>query len=248
LTAIADAQPDSADAAEARKLIEEIDRRHAELADAALAEAKKTAAGLAAKAQFDAARSVINYVRPRFGYTKWYETRGRAAIEEALADIDRAREQMIASYDGIRTDDLDGKWSTHNGAEFKPAEVKLTLGTNGEPLRLDFTFEEGCMYVSAGKTLADPIDIKKLIWKARAVGCGQGLRIVDSTDQCHQFRVGDPSEAWQEFETALETSPESWGGANDRVVHQPIKAVIFNTGRKVDGPGYLEIKDIHVTP
>ena len=53
---------------------------------------------------------------------------------------------------------------------------------------------------------------------------------------------------WQDFTVELNKTPESWGGANDRVVHQPIKHVILNAGRKSYGVGYMEIKSLTFPP
>jgi len=248
LQRIIDRYPDTPEAAEAKTLLADIDRRYGEIVDAEMQKTVESALDVARKGRYDVARSILRSLKPRYGDTAWFRTRGEAAIAEAMAEIDRIREKHMTSYRKVKMDTSDGAWSYHNGAEFGATPGKIIPGSDAEPTRMEFNFSGGG-YVSAGKNIIPPMPARSLQVKLRGENCGLGYRIVDSTGQCHQFKSRKPlTNEWQEFKLELERSPESWGGANDKVVHQPIKHVIFCAGRKADGPGHMEIKDLVLEP
>ena len=77
----------------------QVDAAHGKLADEEFAKARKLAARLAGADMKDQAVSKIRSVAERFGETRWYDDRGREAIEKALREIDPDAVSSLAAGD-----------------------------------------------------------------------------------------------------------------------------------------------------
>jgi formylglycine-generating enzyme required for sulfatase activity len=75
--------PGTPEAVNAKALLSEIDTAHAKLAEEALSGART----VASSGKFDEAESALRSVESRFGKGAWFESKGRTAVAEALADI-----------------------------------------------------------------------------------------------------------------------------------------------------------------
>jgi hypothetical protein len=84
--------PGTAEAAEAARLLAEVDARYAKLADEALDLAIVVGKGVAETGDFRVAESGIRSIASRFGEGPWLESTGNAKIEKALAEIEKIRD------------------------------------------------------------------------------------------------------------------------------------------------------------
>ena len=162
--------------------------------------------------------------------------------------------QELALFDA---QDPRAAWTFDNGAEFPGAKGALRVREDVEPqfrpcLELQADFRGGGNYVQMGRPLPEA-DIEAVsFWlKAPADTRDITLRLVDGTDQCHQFVLGiEPHGRWQRIffpvvhalEQAGKGAPlpmvrryEGWGGARDGAWHNPGKGLYILSGRNVTG-------------
>lgn len=85
--------PDAPEAAEAERLLRDLEKRYAERADAALADAVRTAADLERAGEVDAAISIVRAVRARFRGSAWASARGDAETQATLDRLLAARKE-----------------------------------------------------------------------------------------------------------------------------------------------------------
>jgi len=124
-------------------------------------------------------------------------------------------------------------WVFSNGAEFPGATGSFTSGTGhtGKGAVLAYDLTKGGHYVSATLTLTTPVTAAAIaFWAKVPAGIHAKLRITDSTGQTLQYDTSRPLEAfdagaWFREVVALAGASSHFGGANDGVVHQPVKAV-----------------------
>ncbi|WP_269524543.1 hypothetical protein [Coraliomargarita parva] len=152
-----------------------------------------------------------------------------------------AQGQMMGDHDLSIFQDQ--KWVINRGKEFPPGgQGVMTLKNENETQVgvFDFSFEEGGAYVGARTSIKIPEGYSELRFKAQSESIVRlGVRLVDATNQVHQFRlhysqVGD----WQAMRVELTgKTPKHFGGAKDGLIHYPIKALEFDVGRsKEQGP------------
>jgi hypothetical protein len=79
------------EAERAKALLSEVDRAWTKLADEALAAALAVARGSASRGEFDDAETGIRSIEVRFGDGAWFESKGMAAVADALADVAKQR-------------------------------------------------------------------------------------------------------------------------------------------------------------
>ena len=99
LVAFLGGNPSAPDAAEAKRMLADIDARYAKSAEEALELAVVVGKGVAGTGDFRIAESGIKSIANRFGEGPWLETTGNAKIEQALADIDKIRDLRLAQDD-----------------------------------------------------------------------------------------------------------------------------------------------------
>ncbi len=163
----------------------------------------------------------------------------------------RAATSTTSAVQVMRLDDFsDGEvdWSLNLGQEFPGAQGSLSAekdqpAVGQSALKLAADFSKGGAYIDAGKDL--PQDIQEL----QAIRCrimtreatGFGIRLIDSSDQCHQARgpALKPDGNWQDVEIlpGKVVGGEHWGGANDGQWHGPAKSVHILIGKD---PGKLK--------
>jgi hypothetical protein len=127
-------------------------------------------------------------------------------------------------------------WGFHPGTEFPGAKgsqaYDATVGRDGKgSLKVSADFTGGGAYVSSARTLPPGTDAKEVrIWVKSDNAVHLGVRIGDSSDQCHQHPLSLKStKDWQEVVVNFEklVGREHWGGANDGKLHGPVKWVAF---------------------
>jgi hypothetical protein len=123
-------------------------------------------------------------------------------------------------------------WSFHPGTEFPGAKGSQTfdagVGRDGKgSLKISADFTGGGAYVSGGRMLPPGTNAKEIrLWLKSDAVVHVGVRIGDSSDQCHQHPVAlAPTKDWQEVVLNFEklAGREHWGGANDGKLHGPVR-------------------------
>ncbi|MFA5204241.1 MAG: hypothetical protein WC708_07540 [Lentisphaeria bacterium] len=136
----------------------------------------------------------------------------------------------------------DPGWRFEIGAEFPGAAGRVAMAPRSAAasdhiLVLDADFTHGGGYVGAGKTFATSLEIRELRFQVKTPARKIGLRLGDAGGQTHQQYIslsGDPK-AWQPITVkTLGGAPAAgfihWGGANNGVVKQPLRSVMFVAG------------------
>ncbi len=155
-------------------------------------------------------------------------------------------------------------WDYIDGREFPGAKGSAALdrttahgGKNSYKLSADFS--GGGMYVGLYRYLGDlnGQDIKAIrLWLKSDNVAAVGIRLIDSTDQCHQSLVKlKPTPDWQEvvLNIADLSTGEHWGGANDGKWHGPLKGLGLNIGKTAlaqpgSTRGSINIDDVAYLP
>ena len=136
-------------------------------------------------------------------------------------------------------------WTFSNGGEFPGAKGDLAIDTDGL-LHLEFDFTGGGAYVAAYRNLTPPDIVKKVSFRIKKPPQTQiTVRIVDSSDQTFQKSVLFEKSTWQQLEFQLRGWAAHYGGQNDGIVRQPIKAIgiIAESGARND-VGEILITDL----
>ncbi|MCA9260096.1 MAG: hypothetical protein KDA61_12880, partial [Planctomycetales bacterium] len=189
----------------------------------------------------------------------WESSVAEAAPRENSAPSDRVVEL-------IEPNAPQGGWSFDNGREFPGAAGNLQLVTQegAATLKLHGNFEKGGNYVQAARTALDlPIDALDFEVKLPA-GVGKvTLRLIDGSGQCHQLNLRlENKGGWQKYSFPVAeyfasvaagapldivTGYQKWGGSDDGRWSQPLRDVVFLTGRDAMLDGSLLVRRITVT-
>jgi len=157
-------------------------------------------------------------------------------------------------------------WTYIGGWEFPGAKGSLALDAGNahggkRSYKLQADFSGGGTYVGVWRDLASlkGRDFKELRLWVKAVNVSRiGVRIADSTDQCHQKDGGVPlaaTKGWQEVVLKVSdlVGGEHWGGANDGKWHGPAKAFGLNVGKDslaagIAPQGSINVDDVELVP
>lgn len=145
----------------------------------------------------------------------------------------------------------EGSWRFSVGSEFPGAQGSLTE-IRGE-LVLDYDFSCGGHYVAALYAFHRGHVFREVSF------CGEWsyetdltVRFHDSTGQAFQRHVPRRGDGSRRFYVALDGFPSHWGGANDGVVHQPIRDVALIAENRLQRPGgprgRMKFKDVRFWP
>lgn len=147
-----------------------------------------------------------------------------------VTTVAKATETVLDDFESAQAP---APWVFSNGPEFPGATGSLAKGAghagNGAVLTYDLT--GGGHYVGATLTLATAIQADAIAyWVRAAPGINATLRVQDSSGQTLQYDGSRPLEAsvatdWYREVIELDAPSSHYGGDNDGVVHQPIKAV-----------------------
>lgn len=152
-------------------------------------------------------------------------------------------------------------WAYVGGEEFPGAKGSLTMDTAAphggkRSARLSADFSGGGAYVGTWRDLGSlkGQEFKEIrLWVKATNVTSIGVRLIDSTDQCHQSRVALPASsagAWQELVLRVRdlVGGEHWSGANDGQWHGPAKGLGLNVGNEGPKEKTLWIDDVEVVP
>jgi len=153
------------------------------------------------------------------------------AIAAACMAADSSADILIDSFDGRSTA---APWTFSNGPEFPGASGSLSIGTgySGQGAHIAYDFSMGGSYVGAFLNLATPVSAAAIsLWVRSPADIFVTLRVTDSTGQTLQYLLSRPVSAspdptvWYQQIVALD-GPSLWySGANDGVLHNPIKTI-----------------------
>lgn len=162
-----------------------------------------------------------------------------------------ATEMLIDDFESA---DSPAAWSFESGAEFPGATGSLAAGpgtASSAGASLSFDFTNGGNYVAMTRKLISPITATAIGFSASTWGQQVFLRVVDSTGQTSQYNMARPLEAgapdaWYMVSVSLYSATLHWGGANDGVLHQPIKAVsiVVNNSPQKGRAGSVRLDDV----
>ncbi|MBY0370895.1 hypothetical protein K2X33_09430 [bacterium] len=120
-------------------------------------------------------------------------------------------------------------WHFSNGPEFPGAAGEISYQSSA--IRLSYDFRKGGRYVAMTKALTG--SPRAIGYRVKSpAGIRVKLRVVDSTGQTLQYDVNRPieardPEAWYRVVVDLTRSTFHFYGANDGVVHFPLKSLSF---------------------
>lgn len=169
----------------------------------------------------------------------------------------------------VNSDNPTGGWRFGDGPEFPGAQGEMKQVDEkfrDQPvLLLRGDFAEGGNYVQAETTLPEiPLDALSFWIRIPAGSNSVPIRLVDSSDQCHQIKLklNDRGE-WQLVTIPVEdffgkmgtaaaldiaTQYEKWGGANDGRWHQPGKLFVVLCSREPGPKNEILLSDVLLHP
>lgn len=180
---------------------------------------------------------------------------------------------MVATFD-TPADNV-SNWSFYPGSEFAGANGSLVEGVGLNNTKAgSLVYDLGCnrstdglpntacgRYVSMDLRPSKPIDTSSIsqptigLWIHNTQGTARpSIRITDSTNQVLQFKVQlrsieQPAAGeWQYVEVPVASSSAYFNGANDGVLHSPIKAISVMNGDLPMAyvPGTMEVDNVQV--
>lgn len=121
---------------------------------------------------------------------------------------------------------LTSGWIYTNGPEYPPGAVgNYGVDPSSKTLTLSCDFKKGGQYVAVYHELA-PVNAVSGV-KINVSGPGGGLTVAlsDATGQTLLYRLGAVDASTHTLEVKLAHPSDSYGGANDRTLHLPVKAI-----------------------
>ncbi len=177
---------------------------------------------------------------------------------------------VVATFDSEM--DSVSKWRYLPGEEFPGAIGGLSeaSGIVGKAARLDYDLGCGTQIMLVRKTsscgryvaMSFNLPVPAAISSANAVlsfdtRTPQGVinpmvRVVDSTGQTHQYNVKGRSiesstgEQWRKVHLPVSSSKDYFGGANDGVLHPPVRSITLGAGNlsQMQPPGWVEFDNV----
>ena len=133
------------------------------------------------------------------------------------------------------------KWSFSSGSEFPGASggFEVVEQEGKKSGKLSFDFSKGGMYVSATSGVEIPGGNEELRFRVKSRDWQRiMIRLFDSTGQCNQYEMPYADEGdWQLLRIDLTSkAPLSFGGANDKKLHYPIKKMSIAVNKFASSP------------
>lgn len=124
------------------------------------------------------------------------------------------------------------RWGFSNGPEFPGAAGGLSADDDGT-VRLRFDFTRGGAYVAAHRGLDRPTTLRGLSFRVRKPAAAPlTARVTDRTGQTVQKSVHFEHDQWQRVTVEMGGWTGHWGGADDGVVHQPVREIALLIERR----------------
>ena len=157
-------------------------------------------------------------------------------------------DELSSSKDDNKPADVamkfDSQWNFNLHTEFPGATGSMELGPDGSSLKIKFSFANGGSCVSAGHSVDISSPLSTIEIKATGLG-GLGLTVIDSTDQTFVYQFGVPGQTEKPFDVNFTSFSQCYGGAGDKVVHFPLKALNVLVSKSTDYPsGEIDVTSI----
>ena len=184
----------------------------------------------------------------------------------ALLACAPARAQVVTSIDNFDSRTTVAPWTFSNGAEYPGATGSIALATgylSTRALVLNYNFD--CVTTAKGKSCGQYVATTLALPLPGVSGAGirfmtrsapnvqLTVRIVDKSGQTLQFRAvrqmeGYDANTWYQVTIAFDKPETHWGGANNGVVQNPVKAVSILASNPANYPeaGKLTLDNIAI--
>lgn len=149
----------------------------------------------------------------------------------------------VAATAEVRVD-LSSGWTGNNGREFPGAVGDVTAAADGKQVAIAYDFSNGGQYVAASRQL-EKVEALATV-KLKVVGPGHmSVGLKDASGQDFLFHVGMTASDEQSYTLNLAKPSKSWGGAEDKVMHFPLRSIRILANKKPEMvKGALVIKEI----
>jgi len=121
--------------------------------------------------------------------------------------------------------ELSDAWEFSSGEEYPGGTGSLESGPTENTLAIAYDFSAGGQYVAAGTSIDASEELVGIEVTAVGPGANLGIVMIDDTDQSFIYRLGPLVGAEKTFSLPLDTPSSSYGGADDKTLHFPIKGI-----------------------
>lgn len=121
--------------------------------------------------------------------------------------------------------ELGDEWVFSNGEEYPGGKGSLEAGNADNTLAIAYDFKGGGQYVAAGTFIDASGELDGAEVTATGPGGNLGVVLTDNTDQHFIFRLGQLEDSEKTFDLPLDKPSSSYGGADDKTLHFPIKGI-----------------------
>lgn len=140
--------------------------------------------------------------------------------------------------------DLANGWNGNTGREFPGAVGGVTSAPDGKQVAIAYDFTNGGQYIAASHALENVEALSTV--KLKVVGPGHmSVGLKDASGQDFLFHVGMTASDEQTYTLNLAKPNKAWGGAEDKVMHFPLRSIRILANKKPEIPkGTLVIREI----
>ena len=132
---------------------------------------------------------------------------------------------------------LTSGWQFTNGPEYSPgAAGNFGVDASAKSLTLTYNFSKGGQYVAVSRALGAIDRVSGVKINVSGPGGGLTVAVNDATGQTLLYRLGAIDATARTVELKLAQPSDSYGGANDRILHLPLKGIRLLTEKT---PGFL---------
>jgi len=121
--------------------------------------------------------------------------------------------------------ELSDAWEFSSGEEYPGGTGSLESGPTENTLAIAYDFSAGGQYVAAGTSIDASEELVGIEVTATGPGGNLGVVLTDNTDQHFIFRLGQLEDSEKTFDLPLDKPSDSYGGADDKTLHFPIKGI-----------------------
>lgn len=159
---------------------------------------------------------------------------------------------LLGSAFTVRADDIsvslsDG-WQFTNGPEYPGADGKFTYNDTAKALELSYDFSKGGQYVAVSRTLSSTESLSGVKIVVSGPGGGLTVALIDSGGQTLLYRLGTIDTAPRTIELKLASPSDAYGGADDKVVHYPLKGMRLTVEKGSTTAGKLSFTAVTLEP
>jgi len=121
--------------------------------------------------------------------------------------------------------ELNNDWTFSKGEEYPGGVGSLEVGKADKTLAIAYDFNGGGQYVAAGTSIDASGELDGVEVTTAGPGGNLGVVLIDDTDQTFIYRLGQLEDGDKTFDLPLDKQSSSYGGADDKTLHFPIKGI-----------------------